>query len=72
MAYRIVPDLCVVCDACRLACPRNAISAHVSEKTYVINADLCNDCVNMSAVRCVPQCPVDAIVLDASFAGGDD
>ncbi|MBI1298508.1 hypothetical protein GC175_26535 [bacterium] len=35
MAYRIVPDLCVVCDACRLACPRNAISAHVSEKTYV-------------------------------------
>ncbi|MFW6354819.1 MAG: 4Fe-4S binding protein, partial [Verrucomicrobiota bacterium] len=25
--YIIKPDLCVMCDACRPACPRNAISA---------------------------------------------
>jgi hypothetical protein len=27
----------------------------------VIDAKLCNDCANLSAVRCVPHCPVDAI-----------
>jgi len=60
--YLIQPDLCVMCDACRPVCPRNAISAHATEKTYVVDADLCNDCSNMGAVRCVPQCPTDAIV----------
>jgi ferredoxin len=58
----IKPDLCVMCDACRPACPRNAVSVHVTENTYVIDADQCNDCQNMSAVRCIPQCPTDAIV----------
>lgn len=72
MNYRIVQDLCVVCDACRLVCPRNAISAHATERTYIINPDLCNGCSNMSAVRCVPQCPVDAIILDVGSVGGDD
>lgn len=71
MAHTIDPDLCVVCDACRLVCPRNAISAHATEQTYVISPDLCNDCVNMSAVRCVPQCPVDAILFEG-VVGGDD
>lgn len=65
MSYTINPDLCVVCDACRLACPRNAISAHATAKTYVIDDNLCNSCQNMSAVRCVPQCPVDAIMAPA-------
>lgn len=60
-SHVISPDLCVICDACRLACPRNAISVHETEKTYVIDADACNNCQNMSAVRCIPQCPVDAI-----------
>ncbi|MGB0258619.1 MAG: 4Fe-4S binding protein, partial [Coraliomargarita sp.] len=32
--FTIKPDLCVMCDACRPVCPRNAISAHASEKTY--------------------------------------
>lgn len=62
MAHSIVPDLCVQCDACRLACPRWAISNAATENTYIIDADACNDCSNMSAVRCVPHCPVDAIV----------
>ena len=60
--FKIISDKCVVCDACRLACPRNAISAAEIEKTYVIDGNLCNGCHNMSAVRCVPQCPTDAIV----------
>jgi ferredoxin len=62
MSHMIKEDVCVVCDACRPACPRNAISAHETKKTYVIDPRLCNDCQNVSAVRCVPQCPVDAIV----------
>ena len=61
MAFTINPDACVMCDSCRTACPRNAIKAHETEKTYVIDGDLCNDCSNMSAVRCVPQCPSEAI-----------
>lgn len=60
--HTIDPNLCVMCDACRLACPRNAISVAEVEKTYIIAADDCNNCQNMSAVRCIPQCPVDAIL----------
>jgi ferredoxin len=59
--HLIKPDLCTLCDACRVVCPRNAISVHQTENTYIINEDECNDCNNMSAVRCVPQCPTDAI-----------
>lgn len=59
--YRIDPNRCTMCDACREVCPRNAIGAHATDRTYVVNPDLCNECRNMSAVRCVPQCPVDAI-----------
>jgi ferredoxin len=61
MAYKITPE-CILCDACRLQCPRNAIAIAETEKTYVIDANLCNDCVNLSTVRCVPHCPVDAIL----------
>lgn len=63
----IDPKLCVMCDACRPACPRNAISVAEVEKTYLIDANACNNCQNMSAVRCVPQCPVDAIISPAKL-----
>lgn len=62
MAYKILADKCVQCDACRDACPRNAISNSESGKTYEIDKTKCNDCSNLSTVRCVPHCPVDAIV----------
>lgn len=60
MAYKI-SEQCNLCDACRLQCPRNAISIAESGTIYTIDEDLCNDCANLSAVRCVPHCPVDAI-----------
>lgn len=66
MKHTIDPNVCVMCDACRPACPRNAISVHETDTTYVIDPKLCNNCQNMSAVRCVPQCPVDAIKLVAA------
>jgi ferredoxin len=61
MAHTI-NDKCNLCDACRLQCPRNAIAIAEDGKKYVIDKSECNDCVNLSAVRCVPHCPVDAIV----------
>ncbi len=61
MAHKIDPDKCIQCDACRLECPRLAISNDADEKTYVIDPALCNDCANISSVRCVPHCPVNAI-----------
>ena len=61
MAHKIDPAKCNLCDACRLQCPRNAISIAETDKTYVIDQKLCNDCKNLSTVRCVPHCPVNAI-----------
>lgn len=69
--YTIIPERCVLCDACRTACPRFAITVHETAPTYVIDPNLCNGCNNMSSVRCVPQCPTDAIVL-VDRIGGDD
>lgn len=60
MAHKINQN-CNLCDACRLQCPRNAISIAENGKIYSIDTGRCNDCVNLSAVRCVPHCPVDAI-----------
>jgi ferredoxin len=60
MAHKI-NDNCNLCDACRLQCPRNAIFIADTGKIYVIDGELCNDCANLSAVRCVPHCPVNAI-----------
>jgi ferredoxin len=52
---------CIKCDACRLQCPRNAISIAANGNVYVIDEGLCNDCAGLPSVRCVPHCPVDAI-----------
>lgn len=60
MSYKI-NEKCNLCDACRLQCPRNAISIAENGKVYTIDDALCNDCVNLSSVRCVPHCPVGAI-----------
>lgn len=70
--YAIVPDRCVLCDACRTACPRFAISVHETAPTYVIDPNECNGCNNMSSVRCIPQCPTDAIILVSRAGSGDD
>jgi len=45
MAYKIIAEKCIQCDACRLECPRNAITNADSESTYVIDQEKCNDCV---------------------------
>jgi ferredoxin len=64
MAHKIITEKCVSCDACRLACPTYAISNEQSAKSYMIDPNRCNDCSNLPVPepRCVPHCPVDAIV----------
>ena len=39
MAYKIIAEKCIQCDACRLECPRNAITNADSESTYVIDQE---------------------------------
>ena len=68
MSYRIDAVKCTSCDACRLQCPRNAIAIAFKEKTYVIDASLCNECANVSSIRCVSHCPESAILIETSQA----
>ena len=58
---------CIACDACLLECPNNAISE--GEEIYVINPDLCNECVGFAdAPQCVDVCPADCIIKDLNHA----
>ncbi|TFG81776.1 MAG: YfhL family 4Fe-4S dicluster ferredoxin, partial [Chromatiales bacterium] len=62
MALKITAE-CTCCDACLLECPNEAISA--GEKIYVIDPDLCTECVGFSATtRCADVCPVECCVPD--------
>jgi ferredoxin len=60
MAHKI-NSKCLNCDACRLECPRNAISIAADGSSYQIDQSLCNDCAGFDTPRCVPHCPVGAI-----------
>lgn len=68
MTYAIDPSKCNLCDACRTQCPRNAIAIAESDKTYEIDTQRCNNCVNLSLVRCVAHCPESAILEVTSKA----
>jgi ferredoxin len=62
VALKITAE-CTCCDACLLECPNEAISA--GEKIYVIDPDLCTECVGFSATtRCADVCPVECCVPD--------
>lgn len=62
MALKILPA-CTNCDMCLPECPNEAIS--YTGKTYVINPDLCTECVGFYETQtCVSVCPVDCIITD--------
>ncbi len=50
--YRIVPDLCISCEACVPECAQAAISG----PPFSINPEICDGCG-----ACAPVCPVEAI-----------
>lgn len=62
MATHITSD-CINCGACEPECPNEAISA--GEDIYVINPDLCNECVGFhDAEACQAVCPVECCLPD--------
>ncbi len=63
MALSINPEECSSCGACETECPNEAISE--SESSYVINADLCTECVGFfPEAQCAGTCPTDSIKPD--------
>jgi ferredoxin len=58
-----ITDECINCDVCEPECPNGAISQ--GEEIYVINPDLCTECVgHFEKSQCVEVCPVDCILPD--------
>ena len=61
MALMITED-CINCNACVDECPNDAISE--GESVYVINADLCTECVGFfDDHQCVNVCPVEGTII---------
>lgn len=61
MALMITED-CINCNACVDECPNDAISE--GESVYVINADLCTECVGFfDEAQCVNVCPVEETII---------
>ena len=62
MAYKIT-DECILCGACELECPVEAISE--GEEIYEIDPEKCVECVgHADESQCATVCPVDACVPD--------
>ena len=59
----IISDECINCDVCEPECPNGAISQ--GEEIYVINPDLCTECVgHYDEPQFQQVCPVDCISID--------
>jgi ferredoxin len=62
MAIHITSD-CINCGACEPECPNEAISE--GDDTYVINPELCTECVGFHAQEaCLSVCPVECCLPD--------
>ncbi len=59
----VISEACTKCDACRPACPAEAIfKVKTKDDIYIIDPNVCNDCADVAGgPKCVPECPVDAI-----------
>jgi ferredoxin len=62
MATHITDD-CINCGACAPECPNEAISE--GDNIYVINAELCTECVGFNEKEaCQSVCPVECCLPD--------
>jgi ferredoxin len=65
MALMITED-CTACDACRPACPNEAITA--GDTLFVIDALRCTECVGAKdEPQCKLVCPADCIVANPDW-----
>jgi ferredoxin len=65
MALMINED-CINCGACEPECPNEAISE--GEPVYVINPDLCTECVGYyDEPQCISVCPVDCVEQNPDY-----
>ena len=66
-----ITEECTSCGACEPECPNQAITE--GESVYVVNADLCTECVgHFAESQCVAVCPVGCIVEDPKHKEGKD
>jgi ferredoxin len=66
-----ITEECTSCGACEPECPNQAITE--GESVYVVNADLCTECVgHFAESQCVAVCPVACIVEDPKNKEGKD
>ena len=62
----MITDSCTACDACKPACPNDAI--YQGDTIYVIDPDKCTECVgHYDTPQCVEVCPVDCIPLNPEY-----
>lgn len=62
----LINDDCTACDACKPACPNEAISA--GSPIYVIDPLKCTECVGAhDEPQCMDVCPADCIVPNPDF-----
>lgn len=62
-----INDDCTACDACKPACPNEAIAAE--SPIYVIDPLKCTECVGAEdEPQCMLVCPADCIVPNPDFA----
>lgn len=67
----IITDDCINCDVCEPECPNEAIAP--GEEIYVINPDLCTECVgHFDQPQCQQVCPVDCIPLDPAHLESEE
>ena len=57
-----ITEECIICDACVVPCPNQAISRG---QPYLIDPEKCTECVGAhDEKQCVKVCPVDCILPD--------
>jgi ferredoxin len=70
MATHITEE-CINCGACEPECPNEAISE--GDVTYVINPDLCTECVGFHDYEaCQAVCPVECCLPDPERRESED
>ncbi|RLB59420.1 MAG: ferredoxin [Deltaproteobacteria bacterium] len=68
MAMKIIVDECLKCGACVAVCPRESITEQTDdsgETIYVIDANICTECVDEGGPQCQEECPVPECIVKA-------